>query len=170
MEDATARPPAAATPPVMPRCPGGHRSGVSRAGVRSRSGAFSLVELVIVILILAIVAAIAMRRVSRHAEQAATNSARQDEKTLQSGIERFRAEHGTYPTATGIVDQLTKFTDVQGNPSDSRTPPYTYGPYVRKIPPVPLGPARGSTKIATAPAPDVGWIYDPVNGSIVANE
>ena len=43
---------------------------------------------------------------------------------------------------------------------------FNYGPYVRKIPPVPLGPARGSTKIATAPAADVGWIYDETTGSI----
>jgi general secretion pathway protein G len=140
-----------------------------RPGRRPATG-FSLVELVIVITILAIVAAIALRRVSRHAEQGAANGARQDEKTLQSAIERYRAEHGNYPPATNVADLLTKYTDASGNTSDTRTPPYTYGPYVRKIPPVPLGPARGSTQIATAAAAGVGWVYDPDTGSITANE
>ena len=171
MSDATARQSTAAhRAPATPRCPVGQRRGTSRAARGAPRGAFSLVELVIVVVIIAIVASIAMRRVSRHAEQAATNGARQDEKTMQSGIERYRAEHGNYPAAANIVDQLTKYTDGSGNVSPTRTPVFNYGPYLRKIPPVPLGPARGSTKIATAPAADVGWIYEEETGDIRANE
>jgi general secretion pathway protein G len=132
---------------------------------------FSLIELVIVGTIIAIVAAIAVRRVGRHAEQGATSAARQDESVLQQAIERYRAEHGgDYPSAAGIADQLTKYTDVHGATSPTPTAPYVYGPYVRKIPPVPVGPAKGATKIDTAMTPEVGWVYDPANGTIRANE
>ena len=127
-------------------------------------------EVVIVITILAIIASIALRRVSGYAEQSGANAAQQDVSVLQLAIERYRAEHGNYPSAGGIVDQLTKYTDPFGATSDERVPPFIYGPYVRKIPPVPIGPQKGSTNIATAPADGVGWIYDPAGGGITPNE
>ena len=127
-------------------------------------------ELVIVITILAIIASIALRRVSNYAEQSAANAAQQDVAVLQLAIERYRAEHGNYPSASRIVDQLTKYTDPFGATSDERVAPYIYGPYVRKIPPVPVGTQKGSTNIATAPAAGVGWIYDPAGGGIIPNE
>jgi prepilin-type N-terminal cleavage/methylation domain-containing protein len=140
-------------------------------GIRRRRWvAFSLIELVIVVMILSIIAAIALRRLSGYAGRSATNAARQDVSVLQLALERYRAEHGNYPLASQVVPQLTKFSDVFGATSDTRTPPYIYGPYVRQIPPVPLGPARGSTTIASAPGPDVGWIYDAARGEIKPNE
>jgi prepilin-type N-terminal cleavage/methylation domain-containing protein len=141
-------------------------------GYRRRRAAagFSLIELVIVVTIIAIIAAIAIRRVSRHAEQAATNGAAQDITVLQTAIERYRAEHGNYPTVAAVNEQLTKYTDAFGNTADAGTTPYIYGPYVRKVPPVPAGPTAGRTKIAAAAASDVGWIYDPDTGAISMNE
>lgn len=139
-------------------------------GPRNRRRAFSLIELVIVVTIIAILAAMATRRLSRHAEQAAANAARQDESALQLAVERYRAEHGSYPTATAIADQLTKYTDIFGAVSETRTAPYIYGPYVRKIPAVPLGPAIGSTTVGTAAGSGIGWIYDPDSGAIKAHE
>lgn len=141
----------------------------ARAGVGARGG-FSLIELVIVVTIIAIISAIAVRRLGRHSEQSGANAAAQDVSVLQLAIERYRAEHGTYPTAAGVADQLTKYSDVQGNTSDTRTPPFTYGPYVRKIPPVPIGPARGSATIGAAPGAGVGWVYVPAEGSIRPND
>jgi prepilin-type N-terminal cleavage/methylation domain-containing protein len=141
-----------------------------RSSTRRRA-AFSLVELVIVVIILGIVASIALRRVSRHAEAGAANAAAQDVGVLQQAVERYRAEHGgTYPSAAQFAEQLTGYTDVFGAVSPTRTAPHIYGPYVRAIPPVPLGPARGSNKVATAAAPDVGWIYDEAGGEIRPNE
>lgn len=132
--------------------------------------AFSLIELVIVVTILAIIASIALRRVSSYAEQGAENAAAQDVSVLQLAIERYRAEHGNYPDPVKVVKHLTGYTDVFGATSAERVAPYIYGPYVRAIPPVPLGPAKGSKKIATAPADDVGWLYDPISGEIAPNE
>jgi general secretion pathway protein G len=138
--------------------------------MRARAKAFSLIEMTIVVLIIAILAAIAARRLSRHSEQAATNAVGQDTSTLQTAVEAYRAEHGAYLAADKIVDQLTKYTDVFGNVSPTRGTPYIYGPYVRNIPPLPVGPARGSNKIAAAPAADVGWVFDAVTGAITPND
>jgi prepilin-type N-terminal cleavage/methylation domain-containing protein len=131
--------------------------------------AFSLVELIIVVLIIAILASIAARRLSRHAQQAEINAASQDTSTLQTAIEAYRAEHGRYPNAARIADQLTTYSDAQGNVSATRVAPYIYGPYVRNIPPAATGPARGSAKVAAAAAADVAWIYDETTGALVPN-
>ena len=48
-----------------------------------------------------------------------------------------------------------------------------YGPYLRQVPPLPVGdvPARGSTKVgvAGAAAAGDGWAYDEAAGTIFAN-
>ena len=148
------------------RCPpGGTRRGQGRGG----AAAFSLIELTIVVMIIAIIAAIAARRLSRHSEQAATNAIAQDMSTLQTAIETYRAEHGGYPEADKVAEQLTKYTDVFGNVSATRTAPYTYGPYVRNIPPLAAGPARGAHKIAATAANDVGWVYNAATGTLTPN-
>jgi prepilin-type N-terminal cleavage/methylation domain-containing protein len=167
MTDAPRRAAHAPVPPTPPR-----RSLRGAALSRRRRFAFSLIELVIVVMIIAIIAAIATRRLARHAEQSATNAAQQDTSVLQQAIERYRAEHGTYPTLPGttLADQLTKYTDSSGNVSATRTPPYVYGPYVRKIPPVPIGPVRGSTVVSGAPGAGIGWVYDPATGEIRPND
>jgi len=43
------------------------------------------------------------------------------------------------------------------------------GPYMRAIPPLPVGTRKGNTKIALIDAPGVGWIYTPASGKIRAN-
>jgi prepilin-type N-terminal cleavage/methylation domain-containing protein len=156
--------------------PSAWRPGVSpavRGGGSGRryQGAFSLIELVIVVTIIAVLAAIAVGRLSRHAEQAGTNGLAADLSVLQVAIERYRAEHcGLAPTQADVEDQLTKYTDSTGVVSPNPTTPYIYGPYLRKIPPVPTGPAAGRTKVGPAPAGDVGWIYTASTGDIAVND
>jgi prepilin-type N-terminal cleavage/methylation domain-containing protein len=154
--------------PLAPLAPPGPLQEL-RERKRPRAGAFSLLEVTIVVLIIAILAAIAVRRLSRHTEQAEINAVAQDESTLQTAVERYRAEHGNYPKADQITAQLTQYTDVLGNVSATRVAPYVCGPYVRNIPPAVTGPARGSKKIGAAAASDVGWVYDPATGAISAN-
>lgn len=123
-----------------------------------------------VVLIIAILASIAAHRLNRHAGTSAANASKRDVMILQHAIERYRAEHGSYPADGNVADQLTKYTDLAGGTSDARVAPYVFGPYVRKIPPVPVGPARGNASIAAAAGLGVGWIYDASTGDIRANE
>jgi type II secretory pathway pseudopilin PulG len=140
-------------------------------GARSRRGvgAFSLIELVLVIVILALIAAVAIPRFSRGTEGSADASTAKSASILQRAIDLYAAEHGdTYPDPNLISDQLTLYTDAMGATSKNKTPPYSFGPYVRKVPAVPLGPNKGSTGIATAAGAGVGWLYNPSEGTISA--
>jgi len=137
-----------------------------------RRRAFSLLELVIVVVIIGIIAAIAIPRMSRGSAGAADSAVSGNLAILRSAIEVFSAEHnGVLPTEADIENQLTGYTDANGNvsPTGTKVSPYIYGAYVRKIPPVPVGARKGSTGIAAADADGVGWIYTAATGEIKAN-
>ena len=132
--------------------------------------AFSLLELVIVVAIIAILAAIAIPRMSRGSKGAGDSALSGDLAVLRNAIDIFAAEHtGTFPTAANITNQLTQYTDIDGVVSAIKDPNHIYGPYIRKIPPLPVGAEKGSTSIAAAPAVGVGWIYTASTGTIKAN-
>jgi prepilin-type N-terminal cleavage/methylation domain-containing protein len=142
-------------------------------GARGGRGGFSLIELVIVVVIIAIIGAIAIPKMSRGAQGASDASLTQNLSTLRSGLDLYQAEHnGTFPAAGAVTDALTLYTDDQGNTSATKTGNFVYGPYVRALPPLPVGNNKGNTGIdiaANAAKPNVGWIYNPANGTITAN-
>ena len=123
-----------------------------------------------VVVILAAVAAIAIPRLSRGSQGSTEAALARDLQVLQKAIDHYAAEHnGAFPHAAMVAEQLTQYSDVTGAMSQAKTPPYTFGPYVRKIPPIPTGPNKGSSNISTAAGIGVGWIYDPAEGAITPN-
>lgn len=137
-------------------------------GVKRR--AFSLIELVIVVVIIGIIGAIAIPRMSRGAAGASDSALTANLAVLRNAIDLFQSEHGgAYPTAGGIVNELTLYTDATGATSATQTGAYIYGPYLRAVPPLPVGAKKGSTGIAAADGAGVGWIYTAATGKINAN-
>lgn len=129
--------------------------------------AFSLVELVIVIVIIGIIAAIAVPRFSSATTSANARQAQASVIILQNSIDLFIAEHaagalGT--TGASIVTQLTTGTKGDGTAGTD------YGPYLRKMPPnLTVGDTAdglqydGVCDAADAPC---GWNYVPTDQSI----
>ena len=107
---------------------------------RQLQGAFSLLEVVIVVAIIAVLATIAIPRMSRGAKGANDSAVSGDLAVLRNAIDLYATEHGgTYPGATTIANQLTQYTDIDGTTSTTKTTTCIYGPYVRTIPPLPVG-------------------------------
>jgi prepilin-type N-terminal cleavage/methylation domain-containing protein len=146
--------------------------------------AFSLVELVVVIVIIGILAAIAIPRLSRGASGASTSAVAANLATIRSAITLYAAEHKNNfpgPTNTDFVDQLTMYTDINGNTSATRTTTHIFGPYVLDIPPCPVGENGGTTTAAevlidstnSPPTPVTaggeGWVYNPSTGEFLPN-
>jgi len=134
-------------------------------------GGFSLIELVIVVVIIGIIGAIAIPRLSRGAEGASDSALAGDLAVLRNAIDLYATEHnGTYPTLASIEDQLTTYTDINGNDNSAKTGAYIYGPYIRKVPALKVGDEAGSTaftdSLGTA---DKAWVYDEDTGVIYAN-
>ncbi len=133
--------------------------------------AFSLIELIIVVVIIGIIAAIAIPRMSRGAAGAADSSLSGSLAVMRSGLDIYAAEHGgTFPVLATFVDQMTLFTDVNGATNAAKGGAFIYGPYLRKVPPLPVGTEKGSTGITALPgAAGAGWVYNNVAGTIIAN-
>jgi len=133
-------------------------------------GGFSLIEVVIVVVILALVAAIAIPRLSRGSQGSTDAALARDVQVMQKAIDLYAADHnGAFPDPAMIADQLTLYTDTRGVVSKTKERPYSFGPYMRAVPPVPTGPAKGSTVIGTVGGTGIGWIYDHAEGAITAN-
>jgi len=139
---------------------------------RKHSGlGFSMLELVIVIVILGIIAAIAIPRMSRGSEGAADAALTANLAVLRNAIDLFVAEHdGVFPAAANCADALTQYSNKAGDDFvTTRDNNHIYGPYVRQVPPLPVGAEKGSTGISDTAAAGIGWIYDASDGSIQSN-
>jgi prepilin-type N-terminal cleavage/methylation domain-containing protein len=131
---------------------------------------FSLIELVIVVVIVGILAAIAIPRLSRATAGAADSSLSGSLTVMRKAIDLYSSEHGgAYPTATNFVAAMTQYTDSQGTTSATPSTTAIYGPYLRSVPPLPLGANKGNSGVAAAAGSGVGWIYDASTGSITAS-
>jgi general secretion pathway protein G len=131
--------------------------------------AFTLIEVVIVIVIIGIIAAIAIPRFSKAGEGSAEAALQADLAVMHRAVSYYEAEHAAKPTAADVVAQLTKFSDDAGATAAARSATYRFGPYLRGIPKVPVGPNKGASGVAAAPAAGVGWLYDESTGDFAAN-
>ena len=141
-----------------------------RVNLSRRSSAFTLIELVVVVVIIAIIAAIAIPKMSRGSAGAADASLAQDLATMRAALEFYQTEHGgVYPTNTSadtFLKQLTQYTDASGNVQSTKDSTHIYGPYLKAVPPLPVGTNKGlSTVTVTGPAGigQFGWYYDGSN-------
>ncbi len=109
--------------------------------------AFSLIELVLVVVIIGIVAAIAAPRFSRAVLSANQAYVESSVATVTRAMALYEAEHDRYPgynPATGAPDgtwfvkQLLEYSDATGNTQANYGDPFIYGPYLR--PPFPTNP------------------------------
>ncbi|MEW6200133.1 MAG: prepilin-type N-terminal cleavage/methylation domain-containing protein [Planctomycetota bacterium] len=145
---------------------------------------FSLVELVVVIVIIGILAAIAIPRLSRGATGAGQSALAANLSMVRSAISIYATEHKNVypgPDAAGFVNQLTKYTDVNGASNATKTTVFKYGPYLLTIPPCPVGENAGKATavnvlIDAANSPPVpvpgggeGWVYNPNTGEFLPN-
>jgi prepilin-type N-terminal cleavage/methylation domain-containing protein len=139
------------------------------AANRTRRG-FSLVELIIVVVIIGIIGAIAIPRLSRGSQAASDNALRGNLAVLRRAIELYAAEHdNVFPKVATISDQLVKYSALNGTTADAKASPYIFGPYLKEVPTLPVGAAKGNRTIAALTGAGVGWLYNETTGSITSN-
>ncbi len=132
--------------------------------VPKNRSAFTLVEVLIVVVIMAILAATIIPQFTDSTNDAKVSTSKFNLHTLRSQIELYKAHHnGDVPDP---LTNLTIQTDVDGNPGAD------FGPYVREIPENPftnLNSVTATTATATAPpaaATGGGWLYNATTGDI----
>lgn len=148
----------------MPRCPIKHNR--PRTGLAGR--AFTLVEILIVVVILGILAAIVIPQFSTAAQSSKESALKQDVFRFREQIELYRHQHnGEPPTLAGFIDQMTMATDADGNTAAPGTAGYPYGPY---LPGIPRNPFTDTIPIGDGAVGTSAWYYDEDTGDIHAND
>ena len=92
---------------------------------QSRSRAFTLVEILIVVMILGILAAIVIPRFTTASDSARTNALRSEMQNLRKIVALYKEQHGRLPNLVPDWDDFTQTTTTAGK---------TYGPYITQIP------------------------------------
>jgi general secretion pathway protein G len=145
--------------------------------IRSRNAhAFTLVEILIVVVILGILAAIVIPQFSNATQTARENTTKDDLRYLRTQIGCYQAQHdGVAPGGNGdFVSQMTLYTDDSGNTQAIGDTTHKYGPYLLRMPANPLS-GLATIKLSTDAdlTGDVdgttGWIYNPSTQQIIAN-
>ena len=135
---------------------------------KARRSAFTLVEVLIVVVILAILAAAVVPQFSSSTQDAKFSTSVFNLQTLRAQVQVFKAQHmGVYPDT---LDKLVVATSKTGGAPSGND---SYGPYLLEVPECPL---VGSANVAAASSatPSViaggaGWAYHKDSGKIWIN-
>ena len=121
-------------------------------------GAFTLVELIVVVLILGILAAVALPKFVNQTDTAKLNGSLQSLSVLRTAIDTYRVNNTGYPTTATLPTALATY--LRGN-----------------FPSPAVGANAGSsTVVASAASPPTttsggaGWVYNQTTGEIAIND
>ncbi len=157
---------------------------VVKETVRRRARAFTLVEILVVVVLLGILAALVIPSFA-----GATQSARQSTLAMNLNLLRrlipvYTSQHletapgypggnrSVAPTEQALVDQATMSSTMYGQTAPRGTPGFPLGPYISNVPPNPYNKLAtvkvlGDGENFPATADDnFGWIYKPATGEI----
>jgi len=95
--------------------------------------AFSLIELLIVLLIMGLLAGLVLPNLIGKGEEAKNKIVCIQMKSIANSLDMFKMDNGAYPTTTEGLMALLK------NPSKEKYPKYPAKPYMTKLPQDPWG-------------------------------
>ncbi len=136
---------------------------------RPNRDAFTLVEVLIVVIILGILAAIVVPQFTSAAEECRENSLAMNLYRIREQLELYKQEHnGLYPRYAQLEAQLTNASDADGNSAPHGTAGYRFGPYLREIP---TNPMTGHNVVSDNPSTGSSdWYYNEDTGEFRAND
>ncbi len=140
-----------------------------------RRNAFTLIEVLIVVIIMAVLAATIIPQFSSSTDDAKESSLLFNLHTIRSQIEMYKVHHaGDVPSLANFEDQMTNPTDIDGNTTGTDL---DYGPYFQgEVPANPFNNSSDLVAVATegtepsaVVAGGAGWQYDESTGGFYPN-
>jgi len=132
----------------------------SSALQKTKRSAFSLIELVVVVLIIGILAAVAAPRMFNTAGDARDGATRASLVVIRDSLELYRSQNGSYPPAATVATLLRPFMTSQFPKVQTTLVPTSN---------------QNNTVVAnsgnpiTTPTGTAGWAYNDTTGEFVVN-
>jgi prepilin-type N-terminal cleavage/methylation domain-containing protein len=142
-----------------------------RAQRAIRRNAFTLVEILIVVIILGILATIIIGLFGNSSRDANVGALKDNLRAIRGAIQVYNAQHnGHYPALASFNTQMTQYSNAAGATSAVPATGFNYGPYLLSLPPLSVGTDKGATTVtSTTYSSGFGWGYDATNGKFQAN-
>ncbi len=137
--------------------------------------AFTLVEILIVVVILGILATVVLPQFSNASASARENTLKDELRYLRTQIIVFKAQHKDIaPGVAGadFIAQMTGHTNETGNTNAVATSVFKFGPYLSKMPANPINTLSTIEISAASPLTgdgSHGWVYNPATLEIIAD-
>ncbi|MCG3179273.1 MAG: Type II secretion system protein G [Phycisphaerae bacterium] len=129
---------------------------------RTRS-AFTLVEILIVVIILGILAAIVIPQFTEASNDARLSSMTSDLQTVRSQLELYKVQHlDKYPALDTFEAEMTGTTDINGDTTGT-----DFGPYLHRVP---TNPFTNTNDVGSGEVGSSAWYYDATTGAFHAND
>jgi prepilin-type N-terminal cleavage/methylation domain-containing protein len=143
--------------------------------MRCTARAFTLVEILVVVIILAILAGVAIPQIAGMTSLSRETNLKENLSKIRAQLQVYRNQHDAFPDGDQFADQMTKYTNSDGEVADVKDQDHRYGPYLEQMPPNPVTIDRTVRTAAQAdqhhPPGDVdgGWWYNEVTGEFYAD-
>jgi len=136
--------------------------------MRSARKAFTLVEVLIVVIVLGILAAIVVPQFSEASTDAKVSSLSTNLQIIRGQIAMYKLQHNdTLPALKTFTEQMTQFSKEDGTYHATDRTNYPLGPYLQTIPNNPYTGTNDVTKDAAGATK--AWYYDESTGEFRAN-
>jgi prepilin-type N-terminal cleavage/methylation domain-containing protein len=125
---------------------------------RKHNRAFTLIELIVVVLILGILATVALPKFIGQSDSAKINGTLQSLSVLRTAIDTYRVTNTSYPTVANLPTALSSYLRTTTFPS------------------VTCGANQNNTLVGTSNSPPTvtaggaGWVYNATTGEISIND
>jgi general secretion pathway protein G len=155
--------------------------------LQRRAGAFTLVEILIVVVLLAILALFVIPMVSGSVMAAKESAVSHDLNMLRRYVQIYAAQHleiapgypngdrSQPPTEQAFVEQITLSSNTNGQTAPVGTPAFPRGPYMQMVPVNPFNHKDTVQVLADGDAfpanadDSHGWIYKPATSQVRAD-